>query len=186
MNKLELKHLAPYLPYGLQVLTGDGIGKIIGVPDMLTGGDVIKVHFGANLKRKKFDLGFGGSEYNKPSNFGYYYINRVVLQNMFDKNDILDFSDSRAIPVLRPLPDLIKPCLPEGKTPAEEMEDDLMMGWCVAYDEAYEIITENEETLKAKVKMLPYEMIEWLFEHHFDVNNLIEQGLAVDINTIEK
>jgi len=88
--------------------------------------------------------------------------------------------------MLRPLTDLIKPCLPEDKTPAEEMEDDLIMGWCVAYDEAYEIITENEETLKAKVKMLPHEMVEWLFEHHFDVNNLIEQGLAVDINTIEK
>jgi hypothetical protein len=89
-------------------------------------------------------------------------------------------------PILHPLSDLVKPCLPEDKTPAEEMEDDLIMGWCVAYDEAYEIITENEETLKAKVKMLPHEMVEWLFEHHFDVNNLIEQGLAVDINTIEK
>ncbi|MCE5226488.1 MAG: hypothetical protein LLG05_11620 [Porphyromonadaceae bacterium] len=186
MNKLELKHLAPYLPYGLQVLTGDGIGKIIGVPDMIINRDVIKVHFGANLKKKKFDFGYGGSEYNKPANFGYYYINKIVLQNIFDKNDILDFSDSRAIPILHPLSDLIKPCLPGGKIPAEEMEDDLMMSWCVAYDKAYEVITENEATLRAKVKMLPYDMVEWLFEHHFDIYGLVDQNLAVDINTLPK
>ena len=185
MNKLELKHLAGYLPYGLRVSTGDGIGKVIGIPDILSGGDVIKVHFGANLKRKKFDFGFGGSEYNKPSNFGYYYINKVILQNLFDKNDVLDFSYSRAIPILYPLSDLINPCLPEGKIPAEEMEGDLMMSWCVAYDKAYEVIIENEATLRAKVKMLPYEMVEWLFEHHFDVYGLIEQELAVDINALQ-
>jgi hypothetical protein len=89
-------------------------------------------------------------------------------------------------PILHPLSDLIKPCLPEGKMPAKEMKDDLMMSWCVAYDEAYDIITENKETLTAKVKMLPHEMVEWLFEHHFDVNNLIGQDLATDVNTIEK
>lgn len=226
MNKLEFKHWIPHLPYGLQVLTGDGVGKIIGVPDILTSGDVINVHFGANLKRKKFDFGFGGSEYNKPSNFGYYYINNVILQNIFDKNDVLDFSDSRAIPMLRPLPDLIKPCLTEGKIPIVEMakiegftptpytiEDQngtfvLYGDWFChpmehiekEYPKArffFKIDTDNfgidrgleynDELVDSVFRPCSNQLalFEWLFEHHFDVHNLIEQGLAIDINTLQ-
>ena len=181
MNKLELKHLAPYLSYGLQVLTGDGIGKIIGVPDMIINGDVIKVHFGKNLKKKKFDFGYGGSEYNKPANFGYYYINRIVLQNVLDKNDVLDFSDSRAIPILYPLSDLVKPCLPEGKIPFTR--------WYPNYPNFSfyeEIAADFIERIKNDKEHLTLGDWNWLFEHHFDLHDLIEQNLAIDINTLQK
>lgn len=134
MSKLELKHLAPYLPYGLIAI--DNSGKEINLTDRI------------------------------------YSLPAAILTNYKL--------------ILRPLSDLVKPCLPDERTPAEEMEDDLMMSWCVAYDEAYEIITENEATLKAKAKMLPYEMVEWLFEHHFDIYGLVDQNLAVDINTLQK
>jgi hypothetical protein len=33
-------------------------------------------------------------------------------------------------------------------------------------------------------KELPYGVIDWLLEHHFDIYGLIEAGLAIDINTI--
>ena len=146
MSKLELKHLAPYLPYGLR-------GFI-------------------ETRSARYEVEIVGWNYTtlhtNPSIHGYTNCS---------------FEDFK--PILHPLSDLVKPCLPDERTPAEEMEDDLMMSWCVAYDEAYEIITENEATLKAKAKMLPYEMVEWLFEHHFDVYGLIEQDLAVDINTLQ-
>lgn len=209
MNKLEFKHLAPYLPYGLQVLTGDGIGKVIGVPDILTNGDVVKVHFGVNLKRKKFDFGFGGSEYNKPTNFGYYYINKVILQNIFDENDVLDFSDSRAIPMFRPLSDLTKPCLPGGKIPILELakivfdkrdnpneflfqslkENTVFIAFpdkrnVFGYDSNTKSFFSSSSGLAASV-VNQLALFEWLYEHHFDVKNLIGHNLAIDINTID-
>jgi len=35
------------------------------------------------------------------------------------------------------------------------------------------------------IEKLPYEVMEYLFEWHFDIFNLIENNLAIDINTIK-
>lgn len=44
----------------------------------------------------------------------------------------------------------------------------------------FEILVEYDTTLA------PYKVIEYLFSQHFDVFGLIEQGIAIDINTLNK
>jgi hypothetical protein len=34
--------------------------------------------------------------------------------------------------------------------------------------------------------MCPYEILQWFFENHYDVFGLIEENLAIDINTLNK
>lgn len=99
---IQISEIFPYLPYNLNVKTGDGIGRIVGFPNFGMGSNVVSVHFGTNLKKKQFDIGVGNEPYHRPSNCAYYYLNKTVLQNVIDKNDILDLSENTAYPILRP------------------------------------------------------------------------------------
>lgn len=154
MNKLELKHLAPYLPYGLK----------------------------------------GVSYYN-----GKPLIREVTVNNVLAYVN----GEITAKIALRPLSDLVKPCLPEGKIPIVELLKLSNESWFKGHpDGKYSEVNceQNGWHIKAYVRYhatididlhagfvwdWPYWVIEWLFEHHFDVNNLIGQNLATDINTIE-
>jgi hypothetical protein len=85
----------------------------------------------------------------------------------------------RAKPILHPLSDLTKEIEVDGKkfVPSSLLyqADKIRTGCTWNY---YAINNEN-------VKLLNYEIIEKLFEWHFDVFNLIENGLAIDVNTLE-
>ena len=106
--KLELKHLAPYLPYGL---------------DMLYESIFEEKPFNSIDKLETHNIG-------------------MCLVGGFK-------------PILRPLSDLTK--------------------WGI--DDLFKIKDYKEMT---------YEDVRWMFELHFDVFGLIEKGLAIDINTLEK
>jgi len=121
MKKLELKHIAPYLPYKLKAK-----------------------QFGKTLE--------------------------MVCQPHKD-NHIALFAilvNTQAKPILRPLSDLTKEIEHNGKkfVPLDRLTS---RGFALA-----------------NYRKLPYGDIEKLFEWHFDVFGLIDQGLATDINQLKQ
>jgi hypothetical protein len=119
--KLELKHLAPYLPSGVFVIESEVK-------------EVMVLH------------GVG--------------VDRITLSD--GDYDGLD----RFRLILRPLGEFIS-------------EEDIV-------DE----MTHNELLMMGNnidlVERLSYDVIKLMFKNHFDVFGLIEKGLAIDINTLEK
>ena len=193
--KLELKHLAPYLPYGLNIDTSywddepSPIGKNI-ISEM-TQDDVI-------------------CSYGWASTHG-----RMIQQ---------EYSIDRIKPILRPLSDLTKDIEHNGEkfvalvklyetayygifkyvTPYKinfiDQEDNSL--GLVVRDEDEERngftlnfptdhynwfefrLTLDNENLSHNMTLNQFQLFEKLFEWHFDVFGLIEKGLAIDINTI--
>lgn len=93
----------------------------------------------------------------------------------------LDYYDSEHIwmfkPILRPLSDLI-PC------DDDEINDYVLIkiinnlpSHCDAYDEWRDSYFDNP--IPERIMQAPYELLEYLFESHYDVFNLIPAGLAI-------
>jgi len=142
MNKLELKHLAPYLPYGLY-------GQVEDFEENTT-------HVNVKLQ----SIG----------------IDDLVLS--FDQcvDVYLDEpKDSIFKPILRPLSDLKNGFL--KKEFEEYCGSEMNLS---RFSDVWHSISR-----KRFIHRLPYHIIEWLLEHHFDVFGLIEKGLAIDINTLK-
>ena len=140
--KLELKHLAPYLPYDLQMAYIIR-GKIVEI------GDLNKV--------------FIYRDATHPIRYGINY-NDAEHEWMFK-------------PILRPLSSMTE-------KESDELEDIIGCNFYI-YVSGNEI--EIEENIidpwdgKSVLRMETLNRIyEWLFAHHFDVFNLIENNLAID------
>ena len=121
MEKLELKHLAPYLPYGLKGKWDTVIASSIWELDC----EILEPDY-TNLKNPVYSY--------------------------FGKNPCM--------PILRPLSDLT--------TNAFVFKKDL------------EHIKIHKEVITMR-----YYVVEYLFQNHYDVFGLIEQKLAIDINTLK-
>ena len=126
--KLELKHLAPYLPYGL------------------------KVQAPATVKDNERIL--------KPS------IHTLGLDNI---KVILDYQATK--PILRPLSDLSG-----GVNDKWYIETN--------YDLTTQIEINDFACEQIGFSDVKYSTMVILFEHHFDVFNLIDNNLAIDINKL--
>lgn len=138
---LELKHIAPYLPYGLRGLSSRGTIFYLG-----TGSNML----GKGVETRGIEIWLGG--------------------------------DIR--PILRPLSDLTK-----------EIED--IGGKFILMNYIQKV--HGRRVIYQKIKFwdlqklllngiydeVPYWALEYLFSHHFDVFGLIDNGLAIDINTIK-
>jgi len=138
--ELELKHLAPYLPYKLKIYTPNSTW--IGISSVLN------------------------------------YANKPTVE---------------IYPILRPLSDLTKEIEVNGErfVPESLMSD---MGHSVLFKNGKFRCDLDEDILAEfpvlgkpyNIEWLPYKMVDKLFEWHFDVFGLIEQGLAIDVNTLSK
>ena len=144
---LELKHLAPYLPYGLKI----------------------------NLTRSCFErtnIDFMGTTiaYNSATK-EHYIIKNAVTYGM-----------EHIKPILRPLSDLVKEIEVNGKrfVPKDYFEDTYYT--LDLHEQCNLLIGEDGENW---VNQCDYMLVDYLFEWHFDVFGLIEQGLAIDINTLK-
>lgn len=129
--KLELKHIAPYLPYGLKFKTADGWCTLLTI------------------------------------NYDDSIINESYEES-YELNEIK--------PILRPLSDLMKEIEVNGKT-------------TLYIDHISNSNADEKQTIKLiennnSLEVLEYWKILKLYEWHFDLHNLIEQGLAVDVNSI--
>ena len=147
--KLELKHLAPYLPYGLKIL---------------------------EIRRGNF---------SNSENIAEQY--QMHVGNI---NGLLNGKIYRVVsrkPILRPLSDLTKEV--EGDE-AKNTYVVLFREYLLTHDmiRHYDCDPFLDRLLEDQ---LPIELcciygLEWLLKNHFDINNLIEKGLAIDINNLEK
>src|SRR5690606_13632168 len=128
--KLELKHLAPYLPYGLRLFHAEYKAKHI---------------LDISIKEVIYD-----SE-----------MSAVTLTAMVNGNEYLK-------PLLRPLSDLTKEIEHNGEkfVPSELLNFDF------------------SDLSQLDYEYIPYNLATFLLEHHFDIFGLIENGLAIDINTL--
>lgn len=150
MDKLELKHLAPYLPYKLQwCFEGEDFShEVIG-----------------------------------------FELNTVHLLSPY--NDYGRCTIDEGNPILRPLSDLTKE-ISDNKgrkfIPAKLL-------WSVSendednfdtYGSLPSYWTVNIRMLKSDYRNIDYGDIEKLLEWHFDIFGLIDSGLAIDINTLNK
>lgn len=139
--KLELKHLAPYLPYGL---------KIKGEKPV--------------------------SEYDLMTLCDRRGLSNITIDTVIDAPAFYK-------PILRPLSDLTKEIEHNGKKFTPEIELLQLFG---------------DFELNHNPRLLNFTLDKWvswsdltkftgiLFEWHFDVFGLIENGLAIDINTLNK
>jgi len=129
--KLQLKHLAGYLPYGLKVMRPD---------------------------------------------------NKTILELSGSQGSLLIFSEGTYgqignkgnKPILRPLSDLTKEIKVNGEKyrPIDEL-------W-----KYHNFSYLNLGEIKTDPTRYPYTIVEKLLEWHFDIYGLIENGLAIDINTL--
>lgn len=130
--KLELKHLAPYLPYGLKIQ--GQTHKEIAVLSCCTATSV-------NIEGRTFQYGMWA--------------------------DLFDIK-----PILRPLSDF-----------ENVAAKDLMVKFSTSIDVIQEVWRLIEEKDVDEIK---FKAIQMMCENHIDFNNLIEKGLAIDINTLNK
>jgi len=151
--KLELKHIIPYLPYDLQVKCYDNVWSVEGF-------------------RKGVSL---------------FLMDDSVLTSA-------DLSDVK--PILKPISSMTKEEAYElgailiSEADMEDKEIGIgemrLMGATyptIVYkdkeDEEYSITIQFSSVGISGIDLVPYEAYEWLFDHHFDVFNLIENNLAI-------
>ena len=132
--KLELKHLAPYLPYRLKVLSYQRVKSLrsLSSDTLYLYGNVLK---------------------------GYTY--------------------KECKPILRPLSDLTK----------DLYQDEILIRWGGGLSEKATVKWLKAVTDEMKLtayNALRFDFVEFMLEHHFDIFNLIPQGLAISINDINK
>lgn len=141
--KLELKHITPYLPYGLKAEMIDYKRDYVG---------------------KQYDKIIGIHEWSKNEDW-------CCLTDGGSKPSL-----NYIKPILRPLSDLTNDIEVNGEkfVPSEELAIHLF-----DYD-FLAVVLDGKNT-----NGIPFWVIQKLFEWRFDVFGLIENGLAIDINTLE-
>lgn len=158
MEKLELKHLAPYLPYGLKAkLSKEGVFNLDSEYRNEYAYSICTI---TDFTTYSKDLG-GSIKVDKTK---YYSFD-------FDSLSEIDI-------ILRPLSDL-------GKGDLDYLLNHHSTDWFVDTDFENMIIKYLEhKNLHNFIEFLPFGLVQWFIENHYDVFGLIEQGLAIDINTL--
>lgn len=162
--KLELKNLAPYLPYGIKFQTPYGILELTNISVL----DRYKVWF----------------EANNPKDINYKILreNHCIGKGFYLKT---------VKPILRPISDLVKDISLSLQT--YSFIDLFEIGdtdGCIWEFDNSNIKTIQKLKTIAKynvihdINYLPHAVVQLMFEYHFDVFGLIDAGLAIDINTV--
>lgn len=145
--KLEIKYLAPYLPYELKAIYNEENEE----------NTVVKI--------------LGTCILDKERHYQIKFKDGVV--GLFIADDIK--------PILRPLSDLVKVIECEGKYFIPYEDSLLADSMDSNNDLKYLCVFEGDVT---KYTTISYLLIKKLIKWHFDVFGLIENGLAIDINTL--
>lgn len=174
-EKLELKDLAPYLPYGLKWKYSPTVYGYEYITESINiDGEVLFKEWEI-LKDDKIHIGYEGF-------------------NLSDEKQQFK-------PILRPLSDLTKKITIDGKTfvPSQFLNDLILLesDWYTEVNGYFSIIGITVETQNGEQKQpvfmngeicdeCHYGIYKFLIEWHFDVFGLIDSNLAVDINNSEK
>ena len=153
MKKLEIKHLSPYAPFELK-------WHLLGIG---SGVETITNMIGLNFKENNilFDASY------------------LPLNNHLNHGGVV------SKPILRPLSDLFV-LLNENHahyTIIEQLSDLSDSSLELDFIEYLELLELLSDINEADFTKCPWSIMCQLFELHFDVFGLIEEGLAIDINT---
>jgi len=205
MKKIELNQIIGFLPYKLKCQY-EGIlnGKELSIEDKrLNGIDCFSAEYTCNILPI---IGLKIAELKEIKIYKNYWTAHIGTQRRGLKTFVCghDFK-----PILRPLSDLTKPCLENGKTPIAELMDKSFNTnwakteyiytesgkneWWVAFKDQNSCFGYNSEkqgfySINNSCKDLyvynQLQLFEMLFEWHFDIYGLIVNGFAIDINTL--
>ncbi len=114
-------------------------------------------------------------------------LSTVGVSNVTLEYDFDIYSYDKFKPILRNLSDLTKEIEHnrERFVPIERLKENLSRDWCDSFDEYLDFIHDACYSSNA-ILQGSYKIIQKLLEWHFDIFSLIENGLAVDINTLNK
>lgn len=147
--KLELKHLAPYLPYGLRFVVTSPLHKEIDYLETIS----------------------------------YQPDQLITLQENGDWYFDTECNEINIKPILRPLSDLVNQINNNG--------EDFVPYEHSTFVEAMEANEYLEYLCEAKAdlsqdRLLPYSIVQLLFEWHFDVFNLRSKNLCIYYDELDK
>lgn len=163
--KLEVKHLAPYLPYNLKMMIEGEVREMTEINTITE----YKVWYTAEWDSKKLK---------------FFPEDNIHHSHSGQGSNTKDVS-----PILRPLSDLNKTILVNGSeiTPLKEIayiEENCIEITHFKGDIFHKCVTKGDDSwVFSQFSNYP-EITRKLFEWHFDVFGLIEKGLAIDINTL--
>jgi hypothetical protein len=177
MRKLEVKHIAPYIPYRLKMQCGSaGIMELTEI--YLSGRYKFYFHSSLNYKRKDFNYG-------------------VLIKKGYAG---LGFPLSQVKPILRPLSDLYREITHNRKkiVPILKLAEMAYPGtdWYLAdggaeHDTGYDYIkfsfTEKDGSFSKSNGGVANQaaLFDFLHELKIDFRGLIDDGLAIDCNTLD-
>lgn len=179
--KLELKHLAPYLPYGLKYYPSEKSDLFFDLYADYAPNSSWKYDL-ALEENDEYALKLKSSYLFQKEPFVTIEDNEIFL-GQFESSlgfDVDDVYISEVKPILRPLSDLTKEIEVNGEKFAP-------FKWFNFINSDIDFETQIL-ALSSDFRWLEstnYGIIEKLLEWHFDVFGLIEKGLAIDINTLE-
>ncbi len=150
MEKLELKHLAPYLPYELEIINT--------IRDLRL-----------TLKGVQTDLDIIHSHGKTPIKFI-----KLVLRPLSDLTKEIEHNGEKFVPLAE-----ILIAIPSAAFRFKIHKNTVIECW-----EDKEDGKHMKFYLDPIMGMNEFQHIQKLFEWHFDVEGLIEKGLAIDINTL--
>jgi len=117
--------------------------------------------------------------------FSHIYATEIGDDEIFD----IDILEQNIKPILHPLSDLTKEIEHNGErfTPIKLIQLFIDPNFPYSHDgeESWEVFYQSANDTWQIDKNCSYKVIEKLFEWHFDVFGLIDQGLAIDINTLK-
>jgi hypothetical protein len=172
--KLELKHLAPYLPYGLKV----------------------RVSYGSQHTKRLNELCGLSVEYCNCTKSNYPYTQDVpykdikpLLRPLLDLTKEIEVNGERFVPLFKLCLDFCHrmPCNAEYgvSTFLMKADNDGGTSWWFVYHHNEMTFELSDCDRDMTTHTIPqYKIFEKLFEWHFDVFSLIPENLAIDLNTI--
>lgn len=176
MEKLELKHISPYLPYGLKV-------QYEGIINGSELSDFDKAFNESLEKESKLLL----DRPDEKIDFKIGKIRRIEFWDRWANIWVGNKRPKRVLlneikPILRPLSDLCKEI--DGEIPADILFPKEYYSLVDFYEE-YNRENQIQSFIKDGLNWCEtYSFWEYLLSKHFDVFSLIDKGLAVDINSI--
>lgn len=173
--KLELKHLASYLPYGLKVSNQFGVFELLGIRNKSNTNNNLMLSY-----KLHSDIVWGYDYQNKPilrplSDLTKEIdgvVHLVELAKIQCECDILDYKlQSKVIGGISAF----------GINYINDDYGSMVFGYDTFNGFGLHIKPMNDVLFVSnQIKLYNY-----LFEHHFDIYGLISKGLAIDINTIK-
>lgn len=161
---MKLEHIAPYLPYKL------------------------------NVRMPKHQFKYGEQITLPLNGISISSEGKMIMEFLKPDDGLLfsNECERKCLPILRPLSDLTKSITHNGETfvPIEKLKDYYnslpdsfveKLLW-VAWDGQFTVFGLEEDPLEVA---MPYSMYQKVFEWHFDVFGLIDSGEAIDINTLK-